>query len=168
MFFSMSYHCWLSRNNVTIWQGPVSKILNLFSMKQPVTLSITCLASQVSSWGARSVLKTPHMIKLWYSAINLTQPRYSSRLMNRNPVPKTYSGATTPVCLTLTSLSILLVNDFFGYSQYVKPVTKTLASLGFLYLGVNYGLVNSAQGYYVFIGQSRWEFYTFFYTFYTF
>ena len=74
--------------------------------------------------------------------------------MNRNPVPKTYSGATTPVCLTLTSLSILLVNDFFGYSQYVKPVTKTLASLGFLYLGVNYGLVNSAQGYYVFIGQS--------------
>lgn len=72
--------------------------------------------------------------------------------MNRDPISKTYSGATTPICLTVTSLSILLVNEFFGYSQYVKPVTKTLASFSFLYLGVNYGLVNSAQGNYVFIG----------------
>ena len=72
--------------------------------------------------------------------------------MNRDPISKTYSGAATPICLTVTSLSILLVNDFFGYSQYVKPVTKTLASFGFLYLGINYGLVNSAQGNYVFIG----------------
>ena len=39
------------------------------------------------------------------------------------------------------------------FSRYVKPVTKTLASLGFLYLGLNYGLVNSDQGYYVFIGR---------------
>lgn len=70
----------------------------------------------------------------------------------RDPILRTHSAAATPVCLTITSLSILLVNDFFGFSRYVKPVTKTLASLGFLYLGLNYGLVNSDQGYYVFIG----------------
>lgn len=59
---------------------------------------------------------------------------------------------TTPVCLTLLSLFVLLVNDFYGFSKYIRPITKTAASLGFLYVGLTCGLVQCDQGNYVFLG----------------
>ena len=78
-------------------------------------------------------------------------------IMNRDPIPRslTHPAASNPTAIYLTacSLLVLLVNEFFSYSKYVKPVTKTLASLGFLYAGLCYGLVNSDQGSYVFIGE---------------
>ena len=59
---------------------------------------------------------------------------------------------SSPIYVTICALSVLLMNEFYGYSKYVKPITKTLASIGFLIAGINYELLNSDQGNYVFIG----------------
>ena len=40
----------------------------------------------------------------------------------------------------------------FRFSKYIRPITKTAASLGFLYVGLTCGLVQCDQGNYVFLG----------------
>jgi len=62
------------------------------------------------------------------------------------------SLASTPIYLTSCALSLLLINEFLGGSKYVKPITKTLASVGFLYTGLSYDLWSTDQGFYIFIG----------------
>ena len=46
-----------------------------------------------------------------------------------------------------------IVKPISGYSKYVKSVTKTIASLGFLYLARSSSLLNSDQGSYLFWGE---------------